>query len=109
MINLTNFKFDKPYYRQSEFLLLFSISESCLKRYVKEWTDVGKNPEDMGHLNIKGFKEICWIPITFINWLVENKIEVPVRFDYQVSEQHKLKTNILNIPKKLNQQLKGVQ
>jgi hypothetical protein len=63
----------------------------------------------MGHLNIKGFKEICWIPITFINWLVENKIEVPVRFDYQVSEQRKLKTNILNIPKKLNQQLKGVQ
>jgi hypothetical protein len=41
--------------------------------------------------------------------LFVNKIEVPVRFDYEVTEQKKLKNNVLNIPNKLNQQLKGAR
>ena len=104
MISLTNYKFDKPYYRQSIFLDLFSMSESCLKRYIKDWTDQGRDAVEMGHLNIIGFKETCWCPKTFLGWLIENKIEVPVRYDYQLAEQEKLKTNIVNIPQKQQQQ-----
>ena len=108
MFNLNDFRFAKPYYRQGEFLELFSISLSTLMRFMEEWLDNGRNLEEMGHLNIKGFKETCWEPKAFLNWLVENKIEVPARFDYEVSEQNKLQNISLNIPNKLNQ-LKGAR
>ena len=108
MFNLNDFRFAKPYYRQGEFLELFSISLSTLKRFMEEWLDNGRNLEEMGHLNIKGFKETCWEPRAFLNWLIENKLEVPAKYDYQLNEQKKLNQNVINIPKK-QQQLKGVQ
>jgi len=108
MFNLTDYKFEKPYYRQGKFLELFSISLATLKRYMEEWVNNGNNLQDMGHLNIIGFRETCWEPKTFLNWLIENKLEVPVKYDYQLNEQKKLNQNVINIPKK-QQQLKGVQ
>lgn len=109
MENLKNFKFDRPYYRQSKLLDIFSISETTLRRYIKEWIDLGKNAQDMGHLNIKGFSEICWCPVTFLHWLIANKINVAVTYDYQKVEQDKLKSNIVSIPKKKQQQLGAKQ
>jgi hypothetical protein len=108
MFNLTDYKFEKPYYRQGEFLELFSISLATLKRYMEEWVNNGNNLQLMGHLNIIGFRETCWEPKTFLNWLIENKLEAPVKYDFELSEQKKLAQNVINIPKK-QQQLKGVQ
>ena len=108
MFNLTDYKFEKPYYRQGKFLELFSISLATLKRYMEEWVNNGNNLQDMGHLNIKGFKETCREPKTFLNWIIENKLEAPVKYDYELSEQKKLTQNVINIAKK-QQQLKGVQ
>ena len=89
MFNLNDFRFAKPYYRQGEFLELFSISLSTLKRFMEEWLDNGRNLEEMGHLNIKGFKETCWEPKAFLNWLIENKLEVPLKYDYQLKKKYK--------------------
>lgn len=100
MFNLTDYKFDKPYYRQGEFLELFSISLSTLKRFMEDWVNSGKNLNEMGHLNIQGFRETCWEPRAFLAWLIENKLEAPVKYDYQISEQKKLTENIIKLNKK---------
>ena len=72
---LLNYKFSKPFVSQTELIELFgSLSESTLKRYMKEWIDSGNDVKDMGMFRLDKVRENQWEPVTFMKWLYENKI-----------------------------------
>ena len=96
-MELINFKFDKPWYRQTELLQKLSMSNACLKRYMSEQLKGGANLTDMGYLKFEGYKEACWCPIQFTSWLIENKLEKEPKYDYELAEQKKVRMNIVNL------------
>lgn len=93
ILNINNFKFNKPYFPQSEILELFNISETTLKRYIAEC----KSANDLGMFKIEGIRQNMFEPKTFLNWLIENKIKATVQYDYQKAEVDNLKTNITKL------------
>jgi hypothetical protein len=93
------YSFAKPFYRQSDFLELFSLSLPTLKRYIAEQRGEGKNVSEMGRLVIEGYREICWDPQLFLQWLLENKVKSDVRYDYELAEKNKVKTALTNLSK----------
>ena len=98
MDDLLNFKFDKPFLSQAQLVELFgSMSESALKRYMKDWLDGGRDVKEMGMFRIDGVRENQWEPTTFLKWLYENKINKAYRYDYEVVEQEGLKSNLIKI------------
>jgi len=53
---------------------MFQLSNSQLKKFIKEWTDLGKPVEDMGYLGkIEGVRETVWSPNKFHSWLMTHK------------------------------------
>ena len=92
-----NFKFDKPWYRQSELLEKTSGSNSNLKRYMSEQLKGGGTLSEMGYLKFQGYKEACWDPIKYTNWLIEHKLEKEPEYDYDKLEQQKLRMGIVNL------------
>ena len=55
---LLNYKFSKPFVSQTELIELFgSLSESTLKRYMKEWIDSGNDVKDMGMFRLDKVRE----------------------------------------------------
>jgi len=104
MLSYLNHKYDKPWYRQSEILLLLAMSESTLKRYMADHRKANLPLADMGYLKFKGFKEICWQPGVLTYWLVQNKLEPEVKYDYELAEQKKVQMNIINLQQKQPQQ-----
>jgi hypothetical protein len=82
----TNFNFAKPYYRRGEFLDLFSMSESTLKRYMAEQRLKGVSLSEMGYLNIEGFREDCWIP--------------QAKYDYDLLAKREAHMTVVNLNKK---------
>ena len=98
METLLNYKFDQPFYSQSQLLSIFgSISETTLKNWMKTQIEEGKDLADMGYFTIKGVRENQWEPQTFCRWLLANKIRVIHKYDY---EQRKwVSINRSEIPK----------
>ena len=89
------FTYLKPYYRQSELLELFSMSESTLRRMMAQHNAEGKSTASMGCFEIKGFSEKLWEPNAFQSFL-ENKISVQPKYDYE-SKDHKEVVNGLKV------------
>ena len=103
-MDVINFTFDKPFYRQTEMLeKLGTMSPACLKRYMSEVQKSGGNLADMGYLKFEGYREICWNPVLLLNWLIENKLETIPKYDYELAEQKRVRTGVINFS---NQQLK---
>jgi hypothetical protein len=98
IFNITNFKFNKPYFQQSEILELFNISETTLKRYIAEC----KSAQELGMFKIDGVRQNMFEPKMFLNWLIENKINGPQQYDYQKAEVDNLKTNITKLTRGTN-------
>jgi len=98
-MEMVNYNFDKPWYKQSELLLKLGPSNVCLKRYMSEQLKAGKSLAEMGYLKFKGFKEPCWEPHKFIAWLFENKLEPEPTYDYELAEQKKIRMGIINFNK----------
>tara|TARA_B100000959_G_C14679001_1_gene499781 strand:+ start:61 stop:378 length:318 start_codon:yes stop_codon:yes gene_type:complete len=98
-MELINFKFDKPWYRQSELLEKLSMSNACIKRYMKEQLEGRGNLSDMGYLKFEGFKEVCWCPIKFCTWLIEHKLEKEPEYDYELAEQKRVHMGVVNLNK----------
>jgi len=96
-MDLINYKFDKPWYRQSEVLDKLSMSNACLKRYMSEQLKGGGDLSDMGYLKFEGFKEACWCPVKLLNWIIENKLETEPKYDYDKLEQQKLQMGVVNL------------
>ena len=97
---ILKFNFDKPWYRQSELLDKLSMSNACLKRYMKEQLEGGGTLADMGYLKFEGFKEACWCATKFCNWLIENKLEKEPEYDYDLAEQKRLRMGVVNFNNK---------
>ena len=101
METLLNYKFDQPFYSQSQLLSIFgSISETTLKNWMKTCIEEGKDLADMGYFRIDGVRENQWEPTTFIKWLYENKINRIYKYDYEVKEQNDLTANLIDISNK---------
>lgn len=98
ILNINNYRFNKPYFPQSEILELFNISETTLKRYIAEC----KSANDLGMFKIEGIRQNMFEPKTFLNWLIENKIKATVQYDYQIKEVDSLKTNITKLKRSTN-------
>jgi hypothetical protein len=97
----TNFVFVKPYYRRKEFLELFSMSESTLKRYMAEQRGRGLSLSEMGYLLIEGFREDCWQPQIFLDWLMENKVIPEAKYDYDLRAKREAHMTVVNLNKKM--------
>jgi hypothetical protein len=95
-MDLFNFKFSKPWYRQSEVLEELSMSNACLKRYMSEQQKKGLKLADMGYLKFEGFKEACWDARKLSIWLIEHKLEPEPQYDYELAEQKKVRMGIVN-------------
>ena len=94
-----NFRYLKPYYTQSEILELFSLSKSTLQRYREEVMKKGGDLRvDLGYFHIDGTKEAMYEPVRLSNWLLENKINIPKPYDYQVDEIKKVKDGLVEFP-----------
>ncbi len=96
-MDLLNYKFDKPWYRQSEVLDKLCMSNATLKRYMSEQLKGGGNLSDMGYLKFQGFKEACWNPIKLSTWLIEFKLEPEAKYNYDQLEQQKIRMGIVNL------------
>ena len=96
-MEIVNFKFDKPWYRQTELLEQLSMSNACLKRFMAEQLKDGGNLSDMGYLKFEGFKEACWCPVKLSNWLIEHKLEKEAKYNYDQLEQQKIRMGIVNL------------
>ena len=93
---LFNYKFSKPFVSQTELVELFgSLSESTLKRYMKEWIDSGNDVKDMGMFRLDKVRENQWEPVTFMKWLYENKINKAYKYDYEIKQQEAHKEDFL--------------
>jgi hypothetical protein len=91
-----NFKFIKPYYPEVEILVLFNLSRSTLLRYREECLKNGGDLFlDMGYFNMTGVKSPMYEPYKLSNWLFENKVNVPHKYSYEFSEQHKLEEGLI--------------
>jgi len=104
-MELGNFKFDKPWYLQSELLIVLSMSSACLKRYMQEQKTKGTDLSEMGYMKFKGFKEACWNPHKLMAWILENKIEQAPKYDYDLADQKREQMRVINLNNK--QQQKG--
>jgi len=81
---------------QTELIELFgSLSESTLKRYMKEWIDSGNDVKDMGMFRLDKVRENQWEPVTFMKWLYENKINKAYKYDYEIKQQEAHKEDFL--------------
>ena len=60
------------------------------------------NLADMGYLKFEGYKEACWNPVLLLQWLIENKLEIIPKYDYELAEQRRVRMGVVN----LNNQLK---
>ena len=98
-MEMINFKFDKPWYRQTELLEKTSTSNACLKRYTSEQLKSGGTLTEMGYLKFQGFKEPCWEPQKYIAWLIEHKLETDPKYDYEQAEQKRVRMGIINFNK----------
>ena len=96
-MDLINYKYDKPWYRQTELLDKTSGSNSNLKRYMKEQLEAGGTLEEMGYLKFKGYKEACWDPIKYTAWLIEHKLEKEPKYDYELAEQKRVGMGLVNL------------
>ena len=98
-MDLINYHFDKPWYRQSEVLDKLCMSNATLKRYMSEQLKGGKTLAEMGYLKFQGFKEACWNPIKLSAWLIEFKLEPEAKYDYELAEQRRINMSIVNFNK----------
>ena len=106
-MKITKFKFNKPFLSQSELIEAFgSMSEATLKRYMKEWIDKGKHVSDMGMFRLENVRENQWCPLTFLQWIYENKVVAEYKYNYEKLEQDKLKKDLNNLQHKENKNVK---
>lgn len=63
----------------------------------------GVSLSEMGYLNIEGFREDCWQPQIFLNWLMENKVIPEAKYDYELRAKKEAQMTVININKKMKQ------
>ena len=90
-----DFKFDRPFYKEKDFLKIISIPRSTFHSWQSEWISKGRDPRLMGKVYIKGSSSVYWNGPKFLKWLIENKIKQNPKYDYQ-EEQKKTALVVIN-------------
>ena len=66
-----------------------------------DWRKSGKPLAEMGYIKFQGFRETCWQPGVFTRWIIANKLEAEVKYDYDLAEKKKNQMGVINFNKKL--------
>ena len=91
------YNFNKPFYKNDEFLGVFSLSHGTLARYKSAWLAEGNSLSEMGHLPIQGYKGACWNPQIFLKWLLANKVEKPIKYIHEKVDYDEAQSAITNL------------
>ncbi len=91
------YNFNKPFYKNDEFLGVFSLSHGTLARYKSAWLAEGNSLSEMGHLPIQGYKGACWNPQIFLKWLLANKVEKPIKYIHEKVDYEEAQSAITNL------------
>ena len=90
-----DFKFDRPFYKEKEFLKIVPIPRSTFFAYQSEWISKGHDPSEMGKVEMRDSSAGYWNGPKFLKWLIENKIKQNPKYDYQ-EEQKKTALVVIN-------------
>ena len=91
------YNFNKPFYKNDEFLGVFSLSHGTLARCKSAWLAEGNSLSEMGHLPIQGYKGACWNPQIFLKWLLANKVEKPIKYIHEKVDYEEAQSAITNL------------
>ena len=95
---MKNFYFNKLWISTVELVKVTGLSRSRIFQWKKEWEEEGNDVKDMGIITFKGPKKrtglLLWDPRVFVSWLIKNKTDGPIKFDYEFKERELIK-NIL--------------
>ena len=100
--------FNKLLYRTEDLLKIFPVSLSMLNRYSAELIANHREPTEMGRYNFKGCKYDLWDPAQLRAFMVKEKLNLKVKYDYEKAEQEKVKEAIIVTLNKNNKHLIGV-
>jgi len=98
-------KINKTWITQSELLYDYSIARTRLFQWQREWVDQGGDLRDMGKLP-RMARENLWDKKIFNKWVYEHRACLPIKYDYEKTEQDKIKKAVAVV--NLNNQIEGV-
>ena len=81
----------RHWYPTSELLEIIPISYATFNRFISELVKEGRDPAEMGRVVIQGVREALWDLGKFINFLETEKINNPINYDYEKTEQDQIK------------------
>ena len=90
-----DFKFDRPFYKEKEFLKIVPVPRSTFFHWQNEWISKGNDPLEMGKMEMRDSSAVYWNGPKFLKWLIENKIKQNPKYDYQ-EEQKKTALVVIN-------------
>ena len=73
-----NFKFDRPFYKEKEFLKIVPVPRSTFFHWQNEWISKGYDPLEMGKMEMRDSSAVYWNGPKFL----QNP-----KYDYE--EEHK--------------------
>ena len=95
-----NFKFDRPFYKEKDFLKIISISRATFYSWQSEWISKGGHPKDMGKIILKGSSSVYWNGPLFLDWMIKHKIKHDPKYDYEEEHKNKALVVINNLKKR---------
>ena len=95
-----NFKFDRPFYKEKDFLKIISIPRSTFYSWQSEWISKGRDPRLMGKVYIKGSSSVYWNGPLFLDWMIKHKIKHDPKYDYEEEHKNKALVVINNLKKR---------
>jgi|TARA_Y100001951_G_C11227933_1_gene232824 hypothetical protein len=81
------FQFTKLWYPTKEILEIIPISRSTFYLFQDELTAQGRDLSEMGRVKIKGCENIFWDPVKLLDYLNREKVNQPIKYDYEKQQQ----------------------
>jgi len=95
-----DFKFDRPFYKERDFLKVISVPRSTFYSWQREWIALGNDPSEMGKVEMRGSSSVYWNGPKFLKWMIEHKVKQPTKYDYEEEGKKKALLVISNLKKK---------
>jgi len=88
-----DFKFNKPFYAESELLKIIPIKRSTFFAWQSEWIMKGNDPKDMGKVSILNSSKskraiVYWDAKKYLDWLFTHKANQDPQFNHQQQEKN---------------------
>ena len=88
------FQFNKLWYPTNELLEIIPIPRSTFYLWQEELTNKGRDLSEMGRIKVTGLKAMLWDPIKFKEFLEKEKINQPIKYDYEQLQKDNAKVAI---------------